>query len=422
MGWLLGILALLGLPMFALFGALALWAYGSQGMDAAIVINELKRLTAMPTLQALPMFALAGYVLAGSRASERLLRLTRAAFGWMPGGLAVVGVVVCTFLTAFTGASGVTIVALGGLLLPAMLRNGYDEKTALGLVTSGGNMGVLFAPSLPLILYAILAQPISGEVTLDALFRAGILPGLLCVAAFCAYCVWRGRRAAVRRDPFSARELGAALWEAKWELPLPFVVLGAIYSGVLVVGEAAVLTAAYALVVEVLIQREIPWWRLTYLVRDTVILVGGVLLILGMGMAITNWLVDQEVPQQILDWVGARVSHPLLFLVLLNAVLLLAGCVMDIYTATVVLVPLLAPLAARYGIHPVHLAIVFLANLAIGYSTPPVGMNLFIAAIRLDRPLLKLAAASLPWMALMLVLLLAITYCPSLSLALLPQP
>ena len=269
-------------------------------------------------------------------------------------------------------------------------------------------------------MYAILAQPISGEVTLDALFRAGILPGLLCVAAFCAYCVWRGRRAAVRRDPFSARELGAALWEAKWELPLPFVVLGAIYSGVLVVGEAAVLTAAYALVVEVLIQREIPWRRLTYLVRDTVILVGGVLLILGMGMAITNWLVDQEVPQQILDWVGARVSHPLLFLVLLNAVLLLAGCVMDIYTATVVLVPLLAPLAARYGIHPVHLAIVFLANLAIGYSTPPVGMNLFIAAIRLDRPLLKLAAASLPWMALMLVLLLAITYCPTLSLALLP--
>lgn len=419
MGALLTILAVVGLPMFALFGALALWAYSVQGTDASIVINELTRLTSMPTLQALPMFALAGYILAGSRASERLLRLTRAAFGWMPGGLAVVGIVVCTFLTAFTGASGVTIVALGGLLLPALLKDGYSERTSLGLVTSGGNMGVLFVPSLPLILYAILAQPISEEVTLDALFRAGLLPGLLAVGVLCAYGIFQGRRSAIPRRAFSLRELGAALWEAKWEVPLPFVVLGAIYSGWLVVSEAAVLTAAYALVVEVLIQREIPWRRLTFIVRDTVMLVGGVLLILGMGMAITNFLVDQEVPQQILEWVSARVTHPLLFLILLNGVLLAAGCVMDIYTATVVLVPLLAPLAARYGVHPVHLAILFLANLAIGYSTPPVGMNLFIAAMRLNRPLMKLARASIVWMALMLAVLLLITYWPSLSLCLL---
>ena len=416
--WAVIILALLGVPMFAIFGALAMLAYRAIDIDIAIMIGELTRLTSMPMLQALPMFALAGYLLAGSRASERLLRLTRAAFGWMPGGLAMVTIVACTFLTAFTGASGVTIVALGGLLLPALLRDGYREKAALGLVTSGGNMGVLFAPSLPLILYAVIAQPISGEVTVDALFRAGILPGLLALLVLCGYGVWAGLHAKIPRRPLELRELGAALWEAKWEIPLPFVVLGSIYSGWLVASEAAVLTAAYVLIVEVIIHREIPVQQLTTIIRDAVLLVGGVLLILGMGMAITNYLIDQEVPQIILNWVGERIQNPLIFLVLLNVFLLLVGCIMDIYTATVVIVPLLAPLATRYGIHPVHLAIIFLANLAIGYSTPPVGMNLFVAAMRLNRPLIKLAAASLALMGLMLAVLVLITYWPTLSLVL----
>ncbi len=410
--------ALLGAPMFAVFAALAMVAYRSQGMDFSIVIGELTRLTGMPMLQALPMFALAGYVLAGSRASERLLRITRAAFGWMPGGLAMVCIVTCTFLTAFTGASGVTIVALGGLLMPALLKDGYREKAALGLITSGGNMGVLFAPSLPLILYAIIAQPISGEVTIDALFRAGVLPGLLAVAVLCGYGIWAGLHAQIPRRPFAVRELGEALKDAKWEIPLPFVVLGAIYGGWLVASEAAVITAAYVLIVEVLIYRELPFRKLASIIRDTVVLVGGVLLILGMGMAITNYLIDQEVPQLILNWVGARIHNPVLFLIALNVFLLAVGCIMDIYTATVVIVPLLAPLAIRYGIHPVHLAIIFLANLAIGYSTPPVGMNLFIAAMRLNKPLMKLAIASLALMALMLGILLLITYWPALSLAL----
>ena len=417
MTWFVIAFALLGVPMFVVFGALAMVAYRSSGIDFATVIGELTRLTNMPMLQALPMFALAGYMLAGSRASERLLRITRAAFGWMPGGLAMVCIVTCTFMTAFTGASGVTIVALGGLLLPALLKDGYREKAALGLVTSGGNMGVLFAPSLPLILYAIIAQPISGEVTIDALFRAGVLPGLLAVAVLCGYGVWAGIHAEIPRRPFARRELGAALWEAKWELPLPLVVLGGIYSGVLVASEAAVITAAYVLIVEVLVHREMPIHKLAHVIRDTVVLVGGVLLILGMGMAITNFLIDQEVPQLILDWVGARIQRPVVFLIALNLFLLGVGCIMDIYTATVVIVPLLAPLAARYGVHPIHLAVIFLANLAIGYSTPPVGMNLFIAAMRLNQPLLKLAAASLALLGLMLVVLALITYWPALSLA-----
>ena len=410
--------ALLGVPMFVVFGALAMIAYRSSGIDFATVIGELTRLTNMPMLQALPMFALAGYVLAGSRASERLLRITRAAFGWMPGGLAMVCIATCTFMTAFTGASGVTIVALGGLLLPALLKDGYREKAALGLVTSGGNMGVLFAPSLPLILYAIIARPISGEVTIDALFRAGVLPGLLAVVVLCGYGVWAGIHARIPRRAFAWSELGSALAQAKWELPLPFVVLGGIYGGWLVASEAAVITAAYVLVVEVLLYREIPLRKLTVIIRDTVVLVGGVLLILGMGMAITNFLIDQEVPQLILDWVGSRIHKPLVFLITLNLFLLVVGCIMDIYTATVVIVPLLVPLAAQYGIHPVHLAVIFLANLAIGYSTPPVGMNLFIAAMRLNKSLMKLAAASLALMGLMLGILLLITYWPALSLAL----
>ncbi|NCA81231.1 MAG: TRAP transporter large permease [Opitutae bacterium] len=418
MTWVVIAFALLGLPMFVVFGALAMIAYQSSGNDLVGIIGELTRLTGMPMLQALPMFALAGYVLAGSRASERLLRITRAAFGWMPGGLAMVCIVLCTFMTAFTGASGVTIVALGGLLLPALLKDGYREKAALGLVTSGGNMGVLFAPSLPLILYAIIAQPISSEVTIDALFRAGVLPGLLAVGVLCGYGVWAGIHARIPRHPFALRELGSALWESKWELPLPFVVLGGIYSGVLVVSDAAVITAAYVLVVEVLIYREIPLRRLTVIIRDTVVLVGGVLLILGMGMAITNFLILEEVPQLILNWVGTRIQNPITFLIALNCFLLMVGCIMDIYTATVVIVPLLAPLAVQYDIDPVHLAIIFLANLAIGYSTPPVGMNLFIAAMRLNKPLMKLAAASLALMGLMLGVLLLITYWPALSLAL----
>jgi tripartite ATP-independent transporter DctM subunit len=418
MTWGIVLLALLGAPLFAVFGALAMLAYQSGGMDFAIVIGELTRLTNMPMLQALPMFALAGYVLAGSRASERLLRITRAAFGWMPGGLAMVCIVTCTFMTAFTGASGVTIVALGGLLLPALLQDGYREKAALGLVTTGGNMGVLFVPSLPLILYAIIAQPISPSVTVQAVFRAGVLPGLLALAVLSLYGIRAGIHARIPRHPFRGRELAAALWEAKWELPLPFVVLGGIYSGWLVASEAAVLTAAYVLVIEVLVYREIPVHRLTLIVRDTVMLVGGVLLILGMGMAITNFLIFEQVPQLILEWVGARITHPLVFLMALNLFLLVVGCIMDIYTATIVIVPLLAPLAVRYGIDPVHLAIIFLANLAIGYSTPPVGMNLFIAAMRLNKPLMKLAAASLALMGLMLGVLALITYWPALSLAL----
>jgi tripartite ATP-independent transporter DctM subunit len=408
--------ALFGAPIFAVFGALALLAYRASGLDASVIVSELNRLASMPLLQALPMFALAGYVLAASGASQRLMRVARAAFGWMPGALAVVAVTSCTLLTAFTGASGVTIVALGGLLLPALLAERYSERFALGLITSGGNLGVLFAPSLPLILYAIIANPIASAVTIDRLFKAALVPGVIGLLLLTAQGVAYGAARRIPRVPFSPRELGRALWAARWEVPLPFVVLGGIYGGKLVVSEAAVMTAAYALVVEVLVYREIRLRQLAGIVRDSTVLVGGVLIILGMGMAITNFLVDQEVPMRILEVVRTRISSPLAFLLALNLLLLVVGCIMDIYTAIIVVVPLIAPMAQKFGVNPIHLGVIFLANLAIGYCTPPVGMNLFVASIRFDRSVLQLSRAALPFLLVLLMLLGLITYVPAISL------
>ncbi len=412
------LLAVLGAPIFAVFGGLAFEAYAHDGIAPSLIISELNRLATMPLLRTLPMFALGGYLLAESQATVRLLRLSRAAFGWLPGGMPAVAVVACTLFTAFTGASGVTIVALGGLLLPALRSERYSERFSMGLVTSGGNLGVLFVPSLPLILYGVIANPVESSVTMERLFLAGLLPGFLGLVALGLYGAWVAKRSGVVRTPFSMRELGAALWAARWEAPLPALVLAGIYSGTLVLSDAAVITAAYALIVECFILREIRIRDLGRIARDAMMLVGGVLIILGMGMAITNWLIDQEVPQQVLAAVRAHIDSPVTFLLMLNLFLLLVGCAMDIYTATIVIVPLLLPLGKAYGIDPVHLGIIFLANLAIGYCTPPVGMNLFIAAIRFDRPLLSLARASLPFIAVLLAVLAIITYVPWLSLAL----
>jgi tripartite ATP-independent transporter DctM subunit len=275
---------------------------------------------------------------------------------------------------------------------------------------------VLFAPSLPLILYAIIANPIASAVTIDRLFKAALVPGVIGLLLLTAQGVAYGAARRIPRVPFSPRELGRALWAARWEVPLPFVVLGGIYGGKLVVSEAAVMTAAYALVVEVLVYREIRLRQLAGIVRDSTVLVGGVLIILGMGMAITNFLVDQEVPMRILEVVRTRISSPLAFLLALNLLLLVVGCIMDIYTAIIVVVPLIAPMAQKFGVNPIHLGVIFLANLAIGYCTPPVGMNLFVASIRFDRSVLQLSRAALPFLLVLLMLLGLITYVPAISL------
>jgi tripartite ATP-independent transporter DctM subunit len=334
----------------------------------------------------------------------------------MPGGVVVMALVACSLLTAFTGASGVTIIALGGLLLPAFLKEGYGERFSLGLVTSGGSMGLLFAPSLPLIVYGVIASKITSAVTIEKLFVAGVAPGLLLIALLGIYGAVFGWWHGVKRTPFAWGELGKALWEARYELPLPFVVLGGVYGGKLVVSDAASVTAAYAVLSEVLIYREVRFRDLPAVMRDSVVLVGGILVILGLGMAITNFLVDQEVPQTIFQFVDQFVKDPLLFLIVLNVFLLVVGCMMDIYTAIIVIVPLIVPVALNYNIDPVHLGIIFLANLSIGFITPPVGMNLFIASIKFDRPVLKLCLAVLPFLLVLLVALVLITYIPQISL------
>lgn len=411
-------LALLGAPLFAVIAASALIGFHSAEIDLSVVVIEFYRLAEMPILLAIPLFTFAGYLLSESNAPHRLVRLTGALLGWMPGGLAVVALVACAIFTAFTGASGVTIVALGALLYPALAQAGYHHRFSLGLITTSGSLGLLFAPSLPLILYGVIAQQlgVGGSITVDDLFLAGILPGLLMVVALSAWSMWVNRTQPLHG--LAGTHIGTALREALWELPLPFMVLGGIYSGYFAVSEAAAVTALYVLVVEVFIHREVKVQELPRIIRESMVLVGGILVILGVSLASTNYLIDAEVPNRLFDVIRAHIQDPLTFLVLLNIFLLILGMMLDIFSALVIMVPLLLPIALGYGIDPVHLGIIFLANMQLGYFTPPVGMNLFIASYRFKVPVMQIYRATLPFFFILLLTVLIITYWPALSLAL----
>ncbi len=412
------LLALLGAPLFAIILASALLGFYHAEIELSVVAIEFYRLAEMPVLLAIPLFTFAGYLLSESQAPRRLVRLTRALLGWMPGGLAIVALTACAFFTAFTGASGVTIVALGALLYPALQQAGFKENFNLGLITTSGSLGVLFAPSLPLILYAVIAQQLTvgTPVSVDDMFLAGILPGILMLVALSGWSLWVNRGQTL--TSFSASEAWAALREAKWEVPLPVLVLGGIYSGYFAVSEAAAVTALYVMVVEVLIYREVAVRQLPGVMRESMVLVGAILVILGASLASTNYLIDAEVPTRLFAAVKAHISDPLTFLILLNIFLLILGTMLDIFSALVIMVPLLLPIAIGYGIDPVHLGIIFLANMQIGYFTPPVGMNLFIASYRFKKPVMQLYRATLPFFFILLLTVLIITYWPSLSLGL----
>ncbi|MBW3567742.1 MAG: TRAP transporter large permease subunit [Proteobacteria bacterium] len=420
-GGFLLLLALFGMPLFAVIGGSAMWNFHQEGIDLSVLGIEIYRIAEMPILLAIPLFTFAGYVLSESGAPGRLVRFTAAFIGWMPGGLAIVALAACAFFTAFTGASGVTIIALGALLFPALNQAGYPEKFNLGLITTSGSLGILFAPSLPLILYGIVAQQMSEgqSVSIDDLFIAGILPGLLMVVMLSAYALWVNRANRMPLEKFEWARAKAALRESAWEIPLPFVVLGGIYGGYLAVSEAAAITAIYVTIVEVFILREISWRRLPNVIRQSMVLVGGVLIILGVSLASTNYLIDAGVPQKLFELIRGAVESPLGFLLLLNVFLLVLGAILDIFSALVLVVPLILPIAAQYGIHPVHLGIIFLANMQLGYSTPPVGLNLFIASYRFDRPITEIYMATLPYLAILMLSVLIITYVPALSLGLL---
>ena len=409
------LLAVLGTPLFAIIAASALIGFAASDLDLMIVPMEIFRVSEIPVLMAIPLFTFAGYLLGESQAPRRLVRVTNVLLGWMPGGLAVVALFVCSLFTAFTGASGVTIIAIGALLYPAISAAGYRERFNLGLITTSGSLGLLFAPSLPLILYGIIA-----EQSVDDLFVAGILPGLLMLLMLSIYCMREGRfiRNRIDRTRFNGREAVAAVRESIWEIPLPVIVLGGVYSGFFAVSEAAAVTVVYVFVVEVLIYRDIPLRRVPGVMRDSMVLVGGILIILGVSLASTNFMIDQQVPMRLFEWVTAHISSKISFLILLNLFLLALGMMLDIFSALVIVVPLILPIAAGYGIDPIHLGMIFLANMQIGYCTPPVGMNLFIASYRFDKPVVLLYRAALPFLAILLGTVLIITYWPWLSLAL----
>jgi tripartite ATP-independent transporter DctM subunit len=405
---------LLGAPVFCVFAAAALLGWYVDETSVSVVGTDLFRLSSNFILITIPMFTFAGYLLGESGAPKRLVRLSRAFFGWMPGGLAIVSVVACSLFTAFTGASGVTIVALGALLLPALLQDKYSENFSLGLVTTGGSLGLLFAPSVPLIIYGVIT-----ETPIFDMFVAGALPGVLMVVVLCGFSVYTAIRAGVGRSPLRWRAIGEALWEAKWEVPLPVVVLGGIYGGFFAVSEAAAVTAFWALIVEVLIYREISFSQLRGVIRDSMVMVGGILIIMAAAMASTNYFIDVDVPMMIFDLIQRVVNTKIMFLILLNCFLFMLGMLLDIFSALVVVVPLITPVAQEYGINNVHLGIIFLANMQIGYLTPPLGMGLFISSYRFDRGILKITGACLPFIAMLIGSVLVITYWQDLSLFLL---
>jgi TRAP-type C4-dicarboxylate transport system permease large subunit len=533
------VLALLGLPLFLVIGSAALLGYVVSGQQLELFFaSYYLTVSSNPIFIAIPLFTLAGFLMAESRAPSRLVRLSRAAIGWMPGGLAIVALVACAGFTAFTGASGVTIVALGGLLLPALLKDGYPERFTIGLLTSSGSRGILFPPSLPLIVYAMIAgttlqgaietmpsdgrgasaggaatevvqapsdrddaksalddemdrllaegdedeSPSEGaaadddepdgdailaemgiddveaeiaahappvdadsgtgapaiaagtgpptaqeparaaenltQVSVDSLFVAGALPGLLVLTLIGIYAIFFGVRRKVPRTPFRAGELVSAAWGMFWEIPIPLIIVVGIYGGFFTAIDGAALVAAYVFVVEVLIYRDIPLRRLPVIFRESMVLVGGILLILMSAQALTNFFIDREVPQRLFDVVRDTISSPLTFLIVLNIFLLVVGALMDIFSAIMVVVPIITPVALHYGINPIHLGIVFLTNLEIGFNTPPVGVNLFVGSLAFRRPVIELFRAIIPFLLLSFVGLILITYWPDLSLAL----
>jgi C4-dicarboxylate transporter DctM subunit len=408
------LLALLGAPLFAVIAASAMWGFTQEGIDLQAISIEFYGIAEMPILLAIPLFTFAGYLLSESGAPHRLVRLSRALLGWMPAGLAIVSLATCAFFTAFTGASGVTIIALGALLFPALQEAGYPEKFSLGLVTSAGSLGLLFAPSLPLILYGVVA-----EVSIEDLFLAGILPGFLMLIILSGYSVWKNRALRVPLSDFSWQEVRSAVREAIWEIPLPIIVLGGIYSGYFAISEAAAVTALYVLIIDVAILREIPLRKLPQIMRESMVLVGGILIILGMSLASTNYMIDAGVPQKLLEYVSTMVTSQLSFLFLLLAFLLVLGAILDIFSAIVLVVPLILPVATQFGVHPVHLGIVFLATMQLGYLTPPVGLNLFIASYRFDRSIIELYVSTLPFFVFLFLSVVIIAFWPPLSLFLL---
>jgi tripartite ATP-independent transporter DctM subunit len=411
------ITGILGAPIFALLGGIAIFASLVHGNPPVVLlVKAYEELTTSTGLAAIPLFTLAGFLLAEGKSSERLLRVFRAWFGWAPGGTAVAAATLCAFFTLFTGGSGVTILVLGGLLLPALVADRYRERFSIGLLTASGSLGLLFPLSLPLMLYGIVSQ----KASIEDLFIGGLLPGLLMLGLLAALGVREGLVTSAGRMPFRIREAMGSLWEAKWELLLPVFVLGSFLGGIATLVESAPIAALYTLIVQRFIHRDLPTWKdVLRVMGDCVALVGGVLVILAVAAGLTNYLVDAQVPTTLIDWTQAHIHSKILFLLGLNVFLLIVGTLMDIFSAIVVVVPLIVPLAEVFGINPVHLGVIFVANLELGFLHPPLGLNLLLASVRFKKPVLEVTWATLPMLGILALGVLLITYWPWLTLGLL---
>jgi tripartite ATP-independent transporter DctM subunit len=406
----LGLAGALGTPIFIFIGGAALLLFWSEGVPVAAIPAETYRIVASPIFPTIPLFTLAGFILSEGGASERLVRVFQALFGRVPGGLAVAATLLCAFFTTFTGASGVTILALGGLLLPVLLKGGFSEEFSIGLLTSTGSLGLLLPPSLVVILYGVIAH-----IPIIDLFKAALLPGMLLIAPIALACIWQGYRTGAGRASFGFRQAVSAVWIAKWEVLMPVLLLVLIFGGFATLVEASAGLVLYTLIVEGLIYRDLTLRTLGSMLVKCAALVGGVLIILGVAMGLTSYLVDAQVPMHAAIWASEHLHTRWVFLLALNGGLILVGCIMDIYSALVVVVPLIIPMADSFGIHPAHLGIIFLANLQLGYLTPPVGMNLFLGSFRFERPLTSVSRDAFPFLLMMAVVVLLITYIPWLS-------
>ncbi len=401
-----------GAPVFVTMAGLALLLFAAApGGTIAAVPAETLRLVQNPMLPAIPLLTLAGYVLASGKASERMVRAYKSLFGWMPGGVALMTISVCAIFTTFTGGSGVTILALGGIVLPALLKDKFPEGFSLGLVTASGSLGLLFPPSLPVILYGSVAG-----VAADKLFVAGLVPGLLLLVVVGLYSIFIAIKSKAPRQTFAIKELLSAFWAAKWDLGLPIVIILPFQQGWAFLVEATAIGAFYALFVEVVILREVaPRKQLPGVMVSSATLVGSVIILMGVALGLTNYLVDQQFPEVLFEWVQKTFHSATTFLLALNVLLLVLGSVFEIYAAIIVLAPLIAPLGAIFNIDPIHLGVVFLANLELGFLFPPMGLNLFLAASRFNQPLPKLYRHAIPFLVILAIGVLVITDVPAIT-------
>ena len=395
------VLLLISVPVFSVITLLTAYLYQTQGINITSMVIEFLRLSSMPSLIAIPLFSFAGFIIASSNAPTRLLNLFSALFGWLRGGVVLGAIISASIFTAFSGASGITIIALGGLLLPVLLKYGYSERFSLGIISTTGSLGLLFPPSLPVILYSIVAR-----IDLNLLFKKSLIYGVVIIIFFYIYSYWVSRKNDIKPEKFDIEKLKKSLFEARWEIPLPFIVIGGIYSGIITASEASSITCLYALISEVFINKEIKINQIGDIIIKTMLLVGSIFIVLATALAFTNYIVDSQIPERLFEYLSAYIKSRYIFLIILNIVILMINMI-EIFSAIIIVVPIIVPIAMSYGIDPIHLAIIFLINLELGYMTPPFGINLFLSSLRFNKKLADIYRAVIPsWILLFLVLII----------------